>query len=775
MSFDPGQISSSNPRLRFQDTGLEFDDAAGAISAARARDGDEVVVGYVNETGQMKYALVDARTEGSHSKQVAHFDPGQLQFGEQTSAVTAFTVDDRNNFDFIRIRPPAAASDAVQQGDAALSLARAATQKEAGRDGMVRSATPGFRMEHSNLDWGRMVRDNKVVVLDHVVQSMAQLDTAQAEVLQQLQTARAQHGPDVAALEQRLAQIQAQRSELDVHRTMLQAELLTSAVDRNVTVPGTSGSNGAAQTVGAQRNHFPRAIAPLRERLAQVERDLQATTDPTARTSLEAQATSLRQTITHLDQTRVGVQEAALHQGNRDMALAQIGGALAEANRDLTSRQAVLADLERQAQAIQSSDRPYAERTAALTELQTRITAQRTAIDAGLARLISTMESQIGVYAANSGQGRVPQAAVALLRHEVERLKELQSGGGGLQDLMQKVTGALDVIQSEHDRLVQVVSAGARNWDGISPNEGLELLRIDGDVQSYRQAYRSAQAQVAMASRTAEIPPESHELSVPLRDQGEWNSCGTTSLAMVLDYMNQYHPTSENARSVETIDAAIRPNSRGHGVIDSFTAPNDIEDYVRAQGLHARQTNDATTDDLKHMIDQGIPPIILTDWEPDGTPSGDSLHYVVVTGYRVDDNGETQWLINNPQGTAETLSNDQLMKVWTDLHYNVGSPIGNIDTGINRLMITVTPPSGIVRNANRDRIPVEQLQLPPRREPDIGMLIEIANEGAGLINDGAEVVHDIKEGVKDAVNTIIDDPLSIIASPLGVGVRLLDL
>lgn len=765
MSFDTSTITSGNPKLQFQDTGLEFDDAAKAIKAAKERDGDEMVVGYVNDSGEMKFALVDARVEGSKSNQVADFDPSQIGFADKAHVVSAFEVDDRANFDFVTIVAPPVGGDVLEQADAALSLARAATAKVEGNGGFIRSATPGFNHDHANTDWGKMVRDNKVTVLDHIGTTLQALDAKQADLITQLDAARkAGDTGGAASLEKQLARISAQRSELVTHQTELQAELLVDARSKATGVPGTDNGKGQELTVGVYRDPkvFHRAQTMLHDRLALVEHDLAAATDPTLKASLETQVATLKASITQLEQLKAGIVEAARHQGYRDMALSQIGGALATANNDLAIRQKHLADLQQQADAIQKSDKPYNVRSSELAALQTTIATERQAIDAGLDQLIKTMEEQTTVYEAHSGKGKVPQAAVDLLKNEIAQLKQLRAAGGGLDlgALAAKVTGAIDVIQTEHDNLVAIVSKGAKKWDGISPNEGLELLRIDADVKTYKAAYKEAKTMVAIAESKAAIPPENHVLDIQVgKDyvgQGDWNSCGTTSLAMTLSYLSRYYPIDAKAKDVLTIDAAIRPNSRGEGVIDSFTAPNDIEDYVSDLGLKSVQTNDASTDDLKKMIDQGIPPIILTDYEPNGTPTGESLHYVVVKGYVTNADGSTEWQIENPWGQTDKLNTDQLMKVWSGLDFHIPH-VGSVGTGYNRLMITVVPPSGTVRDGNGDKHPAETIETPPYRKPAVtSTAVEWINKGAHVVNKGAEVVHDVKEGVEDAYDYTVD-------------------
>ena len=70
------------------------------------------------------------------------------------------------------------------------------------------------------------------------------------------------------------------------------------------------------------------------------------------------------------------------------------------------------------------------------------------------------------------------------------------------------------------------------------------------------------------------------------------------------------------------IDRAIRPSS-SDAKIDSFTAPIDIALYAQRHGMRATLHNDSSTDDLKAMLAQGVPPVILYDWD---TPYGKDLH-----------------------------------------------------------------------------------------------------------------------------------------------------
>ncbi|MBC7543987.1 MAG: C39 family peptidase [Candidatus Sericytochromatia bacterium] len=738
MSFDTNKITGVSPGVTLTAAPKEYNDVAAALKAAQADDGNELVVGYHNEAGETKYALVDIDTAKGETRAASGFDPGQLQFDASAHVFAAVVSTDKvKGFDEVSVVATAGAEDVLTHAEGSLVLARAATDKQLDRHGSVRNTTVGFRRSDSNLDWGHMVKVNKLSVLDDVVRSRGQLAGEMQVLGQQIDAARTQKNPDTAAkLEARLAQVSSRDQELGTYGAILQAELLTDTLDVDMAIPGTVGPKGEPMAVGDHRKDFEKATVPLRDQRAQVAYALSQATDPAVRAGLTAQHDGLTLAITSLDQRVVDVRGAALNQAKRDMALAQIGGALAGATNELGGLKTKLAGLEAQLQTINASNDLYEDRVKNMAAVQTQIDSVKAAIDTNLSTLIGVMEKEIGNYAKHSEGGKVAKAAVDLLKAEVGQLKVLKASSG-LPSFI--VDAALSLLKANHaelqtSELLQTVSEGAQNWDGVSPKEGMQLLQIDADVQTYKTAYKAAKARVTEIEAKAKVPPPRELAVVPQTQVG--NACGTTSLSMVLTYLKA--PAKFSA--VATVDDAIRP----HKYVDSFTAPTSIVNYARDTGLQARMTQDAGTEDLKKILDQGLPPVILTDWPDEGKkPDGTGLHYVVVSGYEVH-NGETRWTITNPHGKVEKLTNAELMERWSNLQ--LSTPVRTFDTGFNRLMLTIAPKDGVLTTPDGKSMPVSSVQMPPSRVPVIAAgLVAVANEVMSAVDETFDTAHDVKD------------------------------
>jgi hypothetical protein len=187
-------------------------------------------------------------------------------------------------------------------------------------------------------------------------------------------------------------------------------------------------------------------------------------------------------------------------------------------------------------------------------------------------------------------------------------------------------------------------------------------------------------------------------LPVTIQEQ-TGNACGTTSLSMVLKYFG----VPKQASDVKAIDAVIRPSS-SDGKIDSFTAPINIALYAQRHGMRATLHNDSTTGDLKAMLAQGVPPMILYDWD---APSGKGLHYVVVSGYREQD-GKKEFQLHDPSGYAWHIDEQELTRRWSNIH------VAGVEVPYNRLMIAISPsqgnvrtPVGTVKKADEIRLPAQ--------------------------------------------------------------------
>ncbi len=264
----------------------------------------------------------------------------------------------------------------------------------------------------------------------------------------------------------------------------------------------------------------------------------------------------------------------------------------------------------------------------------------------------------------------------------------------------------------------------------------------------------------------------------------EGNSCGTTSLSMLLKYFQGH--TLEN--SVTTIDKYIRaqgkmefmlPNGQVKTVgIDGYTAPRDIVKYANQQGMRAGLQNNSTITALKRMLDKGVPCLCLTDWNfgengsrpSKAAPDAQSLHWVNVIGYENQKNPKTQknelvFLVANPHGLIQRVNEKDFDKVWAGSGPGLELQIpGNqrINTGMTRLFVAMVPrdeaaevvaPDGSVRKAG-------DISIPTGSDGIRGKLAQIGSEvmqKAGEIQDnlaksGAQIKNEVQAGwEKDGV------------------------
>ncbi len=129
--------------------------------------------------------------------------------------------------------------------------------------------------------------------------------------------------------------------------------------------------------------------------------------------------------------------------------------------------------------------------------------------------------------------------------------------------------------------------------------------------------------------------------SMPFELQGSSNACGTTSLAMVMNYLGI-------PETRETIDASIRR-------MDIFSSPEDLLTFARSHGLQAQGYNHGMWSDIERYISLGIPSTLLINADysyPSGSidPSNSGLHYVVAAGHGIDSlNGQRYALLHDPE------------------------------------------------------------------------------------------------------------------------------
>jgi len=181
-----------------------------------------------------------------------------------------------------------------------------------------------------------------------------------------------------------------------------------------------------------------------------------------------------------------------------------------------------------------------------------------------------------------------------------------------------------------------------------------------------------------------------------LQDQGNTNSCGTTSLAMLMSFWKG----TPGAYTHQQIDKSIR-------VFDGPTAPSNIVSYLRGQGFRAEAVNNASVNDIRKYLDQGVPVQVLYD--PSANPSDLYLHYVDIVDYKADAAGNIVSLkIADPAGgKLKDVPVAEFQKRWQNLH------LKNVDLGVNNLMIVALPKQnvpvkgrdGTVRNSNDIALP----------------------------------------------------------------------
>lgn len=174
------------------------------------------------------------------------------------------------------------------------------------------------------------------------------------------------------------------------------------------------------------------------------------------------------------------------------------------------------------------------------------------------------------------------------------------------------------------------------------------------------------------------------------QNQGSTNACGTTSLSMIMSWWKN----QPGAYTKEMLDPEIR-----HFNLPS--SPYNLIEYARGQGFRAEAKNGATLQDLKQLIDQGIPAQVLINPPKFGvTPSGRYipdkftpdderdliLHYSVVTDYTVNKDGSIDTLIfQDPKAGQFSLKAADFERMWGNLK------VGGQESGIHNMLIAVAP------------------------------------------------------------------------------------
>ena len=102
-------------------------------------------------------------------------------------------------------------------------------------------------------------------------------------------------------------------------------------------------------------------------------------------------------------------------------------------------------------------------------------------------------------------------------------------------------------------------------------------------------------------------------------------ACGTTCFAMVIRFL-----TEDSDITPTDIDQEIR---RLPGM---FSAPTDLVMYARRKGLKAEEYNHSSLQQVKELVDQGIPAVPLLDLTPNNTLDFKNWQWVVISKFNTD-------------------------------------------------------------------------------------------------------------------------------------------
>jgi hypothetical protein len=151
------------------------------------------------------------------------------------------------------------------------------------------------------------------------------------------------------------------------------------------------------------------------------------------------------------------------------------------------------------------------------------------------------------------------------------------------------------------------------------------------------------------AEGSSALPRDPNDLNNWLPGQGPANSCGTTTLTYVLQYL-----LGKDAPDRAEIDAEMRR-------ADIFSAPMLLAKYADRQDVTVRMYNHATLDLLFSLVDRNIPVMVLTDTTPLDLTDTANLHWVAVVSHHDDRVG-----IYNPHGFQEELDVASFASHWRE-------------------------------------------------------------------------------------------------------------
>ena len=159
----------------------------------------------------------------------------------------------------------------------------------------------------------------------------------------------------------------------------------------------------------------------------------------------------------------------------------------------------------------------------------------------------------------------------------------------------------------------------------------------------------------AAAEATPDTP--AHVLLDPVgRIWQTLNNCGPASVSMVLAYYG--HPVTQAA--AQTV---LRPDPEQWGML-----PGAVPPYVAQFGLKARILDHGTDDNVKALLDKGVP-VIVAQWLTEDNPLP---HYRVVVGY---DDAKNTFIVNDGDlGFGRDISYKDFDGLW-DVYNNLYLPI----------------------------------------------------------------------------------------------------
>lgn len=195
------------------------------------------------------------------------------------------------------------------------------------------------------------------------------------------------------------------------------------------------------------------------------------------------------------------------------------------------------------------------------------------------------------------------------------------------------------------------------------------------------------------------------DLPLPLHDQydgSDRNACGTTSASMILDYLEG----GRGGRHHSQMDREMRNH-------DLFSAPDRLLDYAQRNGFRAALKNGASPEDIKHLVDRGLPAQALID--PEGRGKGNTLHYVAIRGYQADPSGQVASVkINDPAGgQTYDMPWGEFESKWSDL------TLKGHQVGLDRVLLSYAPQSGLIQGTDGVKRAASTIRLPGGSYPGL--------------------------------------------------------